>query len=106
MRLGAVKPALTPSWRYDVRDLLDQHNVEKIERRTLISSVTTYCSRKLRSPHLRHVLLSYMSYYNDTRTHLSVIVQGCTGLARGWEGSETLSPSRSLGGLHHQCARI
>src|ERR1700676_3120707 len=31
--------------------------------------------------HLRHVLLSYMQYYNEVRTHLS-LKQGCTGIAR------------------------
>ena len=30
--------------------------------------------------HLRHVLLAYMSYYNGTRSHLSVIEQGCADI--------------------------
>jgi hypothetical protein len=30
--------------------------------------------------HLRHILLSYLQYYNEVRTHL-VVEQGCAGTA-------------------------
>jgi transposase InsO family protein len=48
--------------------------------------------------HLRHVLLSYMNYYNETRT---LVGQGCAPIAHGSEGRAYSSPSNP-GGLHHQ----
>jgi hypothetical protein len=54
--------------------------------------------------HLRHVLLSYMNYYNETRTHLSLNKD-----APSWRAAETVGRiicRPILGGLHHQYARI
>ncbi len=54
--------------------------------------------------HLRHVLLSYMNYYNETRTHLSLNKD-----APSWRAAETVGRiicRPILGGLHHQYIRI
>jgi hypothetical protein len=54
--------------------------------------------------HLRHVLLSYMDYYNGTRTHLSLNKDAPT--SRGVERAGNILCCPILGGLHHQYTRI
>ena len=54
--------------------------------------------------HLRHVLLSYMDYYNGTRTHLSLNKDA--PISRAAETAGRLVYHPILGGLHHQYARI
>jgi transposase InsO family protein len=54
--------------------------------------------------HLRHVLLLYMSYYNGTRTHLSLNKDAPISRAAETAGRILCRPF--LGGLHHQYARI
>jgi len=54
--------------------------------------------------HLRHVLGSYMRYYNDTRTHLSLGKDAPLSRAVQWTGQLLRLPI--LGGLHHQYTRI
>jgi hypothetical protein len=52
--------------------------------------------------HLRHLLLSYLDYYNGTRTHLSLNKDtpiSCTAEVAGRILSRPI-----LGGLHHQNA--
>jgi hypothetical protein len=54
--------------------------------------------------HLRHVLLSYMDYYNGKRTHLALNKDAPISRAAEWTGNIVCRPI--LGGLHHQYARI
>ena len=54
--------------------------------------------------HLRHVLRSYMSYYNDARTHLSLNKDAPVPRAADTAGRIICQPI--LGGLHHQYTRI
>jgi transposase InsO family protein len=54
--------------------------------------------------HLRHVLLSYMNYYNGTRTHLSLHKDA--PISRPAETVGRIICRSILGGLHHQYARI
>ena len=54
--------------------------------------------------HLRHVLLSYMKYYNEVRTHLSLEKNAPVPRAIGAVGHILCRPV--LGGLHHQYVRI
>src|SRR6185312_10662319 len=54
--------------------------------------------------HLRHVLLSYMSYYNGTRTHLSLNKD--VPKSRAAETAGRILCRTILGGLHHQYTRI
>ncbi|WP_425908174.1 hypothetical protein [Nitrobacter sp. TKz-YC02] len=54
--------------------------------------------------HLRHVLLSYMSDYNGTRTHLSLNKDALMSRAAETAGRILCRPI--LGGLHHQHVRI
>ena len=54
--------------------------------------------------HLRHVLLSYMEYYNEVRTHLSLEKDSPVPRAVGAVGHILCRPV--LGGLHHQYVRI
>jgi hypothetical protein len=54
--------------------------------------------------HPRHVLLSYMQYYNDTRTHLSSNKDAPRSRAAETVGRMVCRPI--LGGLHHQYVRI
>ena len=53
--------------------------------------------------HLRHVLLSYMDYYNGARTHLSLNKDA--PISRAAEAAGCIRCRAILGGLHHQYAR-
>ena len=53
--------------------------------------------------HLRHVLLSYVNYYNDARTHLSLNKDA--PVSRATETTGRIIRRPVLGGLHHQYAR-
>lgn len=55
-------------------------------------------------PHLRHVLLSYMDYYNAARTHLSLGKDA--PIERRVQSVGRIEAQPVLGGLHHQYARI
>jgi hypothetical protein len=54
--------------------------------------------------HLRHLLLSYMEYYNGGRTHLSLAKDA--PFSRAVERAEPILCRPILGGLHHQYVRI
>jgi transposase InsO family protein len=54
--------------------------------------------------HLRHLLRSYTSYYNRTRTHLSLNKD--SPATRPIETVGRIVPVPILGGLHHQYVRI
>ena len=54
--------------------------------------------------HLRHLLLCYMKYYNGARTHLSLEKDAPVSRAVDRAGHILCRPT--LGGLHHQYARI
>jgi transposase InsO family protein len=54
--------------------------------------------------HLRHLLLSYMKYYNGTRTHLSL--EKDAPFSRAVERAGQILCRPILGGLHHQYVRI
>jgi transposase InsO family protein len=54
--------------------------------------------------HLRHLLRSYASYYNQTRTHLSLNKD--SPVTRPIETVGRILPVPILGGLHHQYVRI
>ena len=54
--------------------------------------------------HLRHVLLSYMKYHNEIRTHLSLEKDAPVSRAVKLAGTIVCRPV--LGGLHHQYVRI
>ena len=68
-------------------------------RRECIDHVVVFGER-----HLRHVLLSYMTYYNDARTHLSLYKDA--PVPRTIQTSGRVSCQPILGGLHHLYARI
>jgi transposase InsO family protein len=68
-------------------------------RRECIDHVVVFGVR-----HLRHVLLSYMNYYNGTRTHLSLHKDA--PISRGAEKVGRILCWPILGGLHHQYSRI
>jgi hypothetical protein len=54
--------------------------------------------------HLRHVLLSYMTYYNEARTHLSLDKDA--PIPREVQSVGRIFAKPHLGGLHHQYVRI
>ena len=54
--------------------------------------------------HLRHMLLSYMKYHNEVRTHLSLEKDAPVSRAVERVGRIFFHPI--LGGLHHQYVRI
>jgi transposase InsO family protein len=66
-------------------------------RRECIDHIVIFGER-----HLRHVLLSYMNYYNGTRTHLALNKDAPISRAAETTGFILCRP----GGLHHQYARI
>src|SRR6201993_335832 len=68
-------------------------------RRECLDHVIVFSER-----HLRHVLQSYMHYYNETRTHLSLDKD--SPLSRTVERAGRIVSRPVLGGLHHQYARI
>ncbi len=68
-------------------------------RRKCLDHVVVFGER-----HLRHVLLSYMHYYNEVRTHLSLGKDAPTSRCVQRDGHILCRPV--LGGLHHQYVRI
>jgi Integrase core domain len=68
-------------------------------RRECLDHVVVFGER-----HLRHVLLSYMNYYNAVRTHLSLGKDAPTSRRVHRAGHILCRPV--LGGLHHQYVRI
>jgi len=71
-------------------------------------SLTTCCAHGVLvvfgERHLRHVLLSYMNYYNEMRTHLSLGKDAPTSRRVHRAGHILCRPV--LGGLHNQYVRI
>src|SRR3982075_2448424 len=68
-------------------------------RRECLDHVVVFGER-----HLRHLLLSYMDYYNNVRTHLSLAKDAPT--LRPVHAVGTIRPRPILGGLHHQYIRL
>src|SRR5882757_7502362 len=68
-------------------------------RRECLDHVVVFGER-----HLRHVLMSYLKYYNKVRTHLSLEKDAPVSRAVVSVGSILCRPV--LGGLHHQYVRI
>jgi transposase InsO family protein len=68
-------------------------------RRECIDHVIVFGER-----HLRHVLRSYLDYYNETRTHLSLDKDA--PVSRAIEAVGRIFGRPVLGGLHHQYVRI
>src|SRR5665647_2791306 len=68
-------------------------------RRECLDHVVVFGER-----HLRHVLLSYMNYYNEVRTHLSLDKDAPTSRPVQRAGHILCCPV--LGGLHHHYVRI
>jgi transposase InsO family protein len=72
----------------------------------LIGSIRRECTDQIvifGERHLRHVLLSYMGYYNGTRTHLSLNKDA--PISRTAENAGRIICRPILGGLHHQYGR-
>jgi transposase InsO family protein len=73
----------------------------------LIGSIRRECTDHIvifGDRHLCHVLLSYMGYYNGTRTHLSLNKDA--PISRAAEKAGRIIYRPILGGLHHQYDRI
>ena len=68
-------------------------------RRECLDHVVVFGER-----HLRHLLLSYMAYYNGARTHLSLNKDA--PVPRAVQAIGRILPTRILGGLHHHYVRI
>jgi transposase InsO family protein len=68
-------------------------------RRECLDHVVVFGER-----HLRHLLLSYMKYYNGARTHLSL--EKDAPFSRAVERAGRILCRPILGGLHHQYVRI
>jgi hypothetical protein len=57
--------------------------------------------------HLRHILLSYLNYYNTLRTHLSLGKDAPDApVPRAVQAAGMILPRAILGGLHHQYFRV
>jgi transposase InsO family protein len=54
--------------------------------------------------HLRHLLRSYMTYYNEARTHLSLNKDA--PISRATQSIGRIIAKPHLDGLHHQYVRI
>ena len=68
-------------------------------RRECLDHVVVFGDR-----HLRHVLLSYMEYYNGARTHLALNKDA--PVSRAIQAVGHILPAPFLGGLHHRYVRI
>src|ERR1700730_9046219 len=68
-------------------------------RRECLDHVVVFGER-----HLRHILLSYMNYHNEIRTHLSL--EKDAPISRAPELAGHILGRPILGGLHHQYVRI
>ncbi|MGA3340470.1 MAG: integrase core domain-containing protein [Methylocella sp.] len=68
-------------------------------RRECLDHVVVFGER-----HLRHLLLSYMAYYNSARTHLSLNKDA--PLPRAVQAIGHILPTPILDGLHHHYVRI
>jgi transposase InsO family protein len=68
-------------------------------RRECLDHVVVFGER-----HLRHLLLSYMAYYNSARTHLSLTKDA--PVPRALQAFGRILPTPILGGLHHHYVRI
>src|ERR1700726_1439572 len=68
-------------------------------RRECLDHVVVFSER-----HLRHLLLSYMNYHNEIRTHLSL--EKDAPISRAVELAGHILCRPILGGLHHQYVRI
>jgi transposase InsO family protein len=68
-------------------------------RREVLDHIIVFGER-----HLRHVLLSYMTYYNEARTHLSLNKDAT--ISREVQSVGRIFAKPHLGGLHHQYVRI
>jgi len=68
-------------------------------RRDCLDHVVVFGER-----HLRHLLRSYQSYYNEVRTHLSL--RKDSPVAREVRAVGNVLALPILGGLHHQYVRI
>jgi transposase InsO family protein len=68
-------------------------------RRDCLDHVVVFGER-----HLRHLLNSYQSYYNEVRTHLSL--QKDAPIPRAVRSAGRVIPVPLLGGLHHQYVRV
>jgi hypothetical protein len=79
-------------------DFWEAHLIGSI-RRECLDHVTVVSER-----HLRHLLLSYMHYYNTARTHLSLGKDA--PILRPVHGVGRIHAHSVLGGLHHQYVRI
>jgi transposase InsO family protein len=68
-------------------------------RRECLDHVVVFGER-----HFRHILLSYIKYYNEVRTHLSL--EKDAPVSRAAERAGRILCRPILGGLHHQYVRI
>ena len=68
-------------------------------RRECLDHVVVFGER-----HLRHLLLSYMAYYNSARTHFSLNKDAPP--PRAVQAIGRILPTPILGGLHHHYVRI
>ncbi len=86
--------------RYIRREIEDRAgDVSHMPRREVLDHVVVLGER-----HLRHVLLSYMTYHSETRTHLSL--DRDPPAPREVQGVGRIFARPHLGGLHHQYVRI
>jgi len=56
----------------------------------------------LGEPHLRRILRSYVDYYNETRTHLSLDNDTPEGRPIQWPDQRQVIELKHVGGLHHE----
>jgi len=85
-----------------LRKVCDRTHCERLIgsiRRESLDHVVVFGER-----HLRHVLLSYLEYYNNGRTHLAL--RKDAPISRAVQSVGAICPKPILGGLHHQYVRI
>ena len=75
-----------------------RRTVDRLDPRECLDHIVVFGER-----HLRHLLLSYMDYYNGTRTHLSLNKDAPK--SRAVEAAGRILRHPILGGLHHKYAR-
>ena len=102
-----LSPGACAPWVFAIDQLRRGRHGKNAYAERVIGSIRRECVDHIvvfGEQHLRHALLSYMNYYNEVRTHLSLGKDA--PVSRVVHAVGQILPRPILGGLHHQYVRI
>jgi hypothetical protein len=100
-------PGAYAPWVFAIDQLRRGRQGKNAYAERLIGSIRRECVHHIvvfGEGHLRHALQSYMDYYNEVRTHLSLGKDA--PVSRVVHAVGRILPRPMLGGLHHEYIRI